>query len=130
VPGLKKVFSNMQFFQSSSDLAAVLNYARGSAILDRNQYRVRLSVLERKFWVEVSVCEDGRTVFKRLQGRSGRIYSLPKEVEIYSKADQIRFYPDGRSDDVEITIKNNSKIFTFVASNSARFIKLKKTATY
>jgi prepilin-type N-terminal cleavage/methylation domain-containing protein len=115
VPMLRNAFSNMQLLQSSSNLADVLNYARQAAILDRCEYRLRLDVSEKSFWIE----QNG--------SKSGKVYSLPKGIEIYSKMDQIGFYPNGKSDDAEIIIKNKAKIFIFTLSNTARFIKIEKT---
>ncbi len=125
MPMFKNTFLNMQMSQISSDLAEALNYARQSAILNRNEYRVRLNADGGDFWIEYKTFQDNKIKFEKLEGKFGRIYNLPKGVSMTSDKDALAFYPNGRADIATIVIKNDKTMRTFTTEGTTGYVKIK-----
>lgn len=125
VPLFRKTYSNMQLVQSCSDLSGALNFARQNAILNRNEYRLVLNTDDSSFWIEYKALEADKPVFKKIEGKFGKIYYLPKNLKITADKNILTFYPNGRSDIITIVITNNLKSYTFSTEGTAGYAKIR-----
>ena len=107
-PLFKRTFSGLQLKNTTFNITKIINYAQEIAIVERVNYKVNFDFEEGNFWI-TKLDESGDIpVYKRIGGRHGRIFLLPRELIIAGKKEEIILYPDGRSDEVEIKIIDKS----------------------
>ena len=109
VPGFRKTFNNMQFEQVSSDVSGVLNFARSNAIFKRTECRVMIDRDKQYFFVE----------------GASRVYSMPRDIKIDSDKGSVSFYPDGRAQNITITLNGIDKTRTFSTEGTRGYVKIK-----
>jgi prepilin-type N-terminal cleavage/methylation domain-containing protein len=103
-PLFRKTLSGLVLKNASFDLAQFINYAREMAIVEKTPHKLNLDFENGKYWItRYAVSEEG-VLYKRVKGRYGREYFLPRGLGFTADKKEFIFYPDGRSDEAEIKI--------------------------
>ena len=124
VPRLSGTLGSTGITAGTRQVASMLRYARGRAVMDRLRYRVDLDLDAGEYWL---TCEEDpikkRGAFKPVGGNLGRRRSLPGSAtfgEFHNGAKELRssrdedgsirgdgivFYPDGRGDPARLVVQ-------------------------
>ncbi|MFC1624078.1 Tfp pilus assembly protein FimT/FimU [Candidatus Omnitrophota bacterium] len=105
-PLFKKTFSNLELKNTSFDIAKTVNYAQQMAIIDKLNYKLNFDFEEGTFWVTQLDAFSDTTLFKKIKGRYGRVFSVPGGIVFTGDTDEVLFYPDGRCSEGDITLTN------------------------
>jgi type II secretory pathway pseudopilin PulG len=111
IPNFKKSFEKFALDSFVKDLYCLNCYLKQSAISQGKIYCLNISRDSKPPQLYATYKKnDG---FERMKGRFGKLYKLPKEVNIFSIEPQDRlniyFYPDGSVDNVTFIFKNKFK---------------------
>lgn len=108
LPNLGRLLTNIKVRSTVRQVSALLNYARGQAVVHGTNYRVNYDLKEKSCWITKKE-GDG---YVRLTGREGKTLFIPEEVafktevESTNPVDSITFYPKGISSGGEIIIED------------------------
>jgi prepilin-type N-terminal cleavage/methylation domain-containing protein len=117
IPRWRDVYSETSVHESSKMITALADFAREKSVLEHRQYRLILDKRERAYWLERQTTfpqTDTETFEPSKDNPSGR-FRLPDqfyfdEIRLNGKKargnSSITFYPDGTSDEVEVTVAN------------------------
>ncbi|MDI6735890.1 MAG: prepilin-type N-terminal cleavage/methylation domain-containing protein [bacterium] len=100
LPDLGRLLTNIKVRSTVRQVSALLNYARGQAVVHGTNYQVNFE--EKSCWLTKK--EDDSYV--RLTGREGKTLFIPDEVAFKAEIESITFYPKGISSGGEIIIEN------------------------
>ena len=108
-PLFKKTFQNLQVRNAALNMAKIAGFAREMAIIEGANYKLKIDPKSRSFWLTKLVYSPDKSEYKRIGGKQGRKFFLPKDVRIDSEKKEIIFYPDGRSDKAKINLTDEKQ---------------------
>jgi len=105
-PLFRRTFSDLTIKNASFDMGKMINYTQEMAIIDRVMYKLNLNFEKESYWITKETHSEEGVVYKRIKGRFGKIFILPRRFSLRSNKKEIVFYPDGRSDEAKIWIRD------------------------
>lgn len=94
LPNLRKSFNSLELNNAAQQMEAVINYTRERAIIEQEPIYFAIDNVNKEYWIKKSG-EENR--FKT--------YPFPESIRIEKDIEgEIVFYPDGRIDNVTITL--------------------------
>ena len=109
-PLFRKTFTDLELKETASNISKFIAFAQQQAVIDEAIYKISFDFENKKYRLLVSG-EEGGMKFKSTSGRFGRVFNLPRDIDIDGEKNEILFYPDGRSDKVELKlISKDSKV--------------------
>jgi prepilin-type N-terminal cleavage/methylation domain-containing protein len=112
-PLFQRSFSDLQLRSTTFNIAKTINYAGEMSIIERVKYRLNFEVENNKYWITRYDSAGGISGYKRIGGKYRKFFFLPEGLEFSGEVREITFYPDGRSDNLEIGIvdkKGNGRL--------------------
>lgn len=107
-PIFRRTFSGLQLKNSAFNISKIINYAEEMAIIEKFTYKVNFDFDEGKYWItRLDSWEEGSS-YKRIGGRYGRIFKVPRGLKIEGRETGILAFPDGTSDGGYFKVLNNS----------------------
>jgi len=103
-PLLKKRFSDLELQNTTFNLSGTINYAQEMAIVEKANYRLNFDFDKGRYWITKLGSTDDTDLYKRIGGRYGKVFFIPKGLTLSGKDNEITLYPDGRSSRAEIKI--------------------------
>lgn len=117
-PLFRRTFSDLTIKNASFDMSKMINYTQEMAIIDRVTYKLNLSFEKKSYWITKETSSEKGTIYKRIKGRFGKAFFLPRGYSLKSGKKELMFYPDGRSDEAKIRIRDEK-------SRNERIIEVK-----
>ena len=108
-PLFRRTFSDILLRNAAFDMSKLINYAQEMAIIDKLSYKLNLELEKNEYRLTRRNIAGEATSFETIKGRYGKVYSLPGDMELDCDKEEVLFYPDGRSDEVEIEIRDKKK---------------------
>lgn len=105
LPQLKNKFYEVEVKTACFNLLKLVHYAHEKSILERRRFELRFDFEGGRYRL---MREEGEKKFNPAGGRAGKTASLPASVSFAGSKDSVVFYPDGRSDAAEITVRGKS----------------------
>jgi len=110
MPNFSHMYEGIQLKKAAEDLAYMMRYAQSRAIIKNKELRLEFDSAQSKFWLtqesESSRADsqpEGRA-FKKVSGRLGQIRTLPQKIIFNTGSPTVSFYPDGRVDQVSVSM--------------------------
>jgi len=133
VPRLVGTFGSASVTSGARQVASMLRYARGRAVMDRLRYRVELDLKNGEYWLAVETDPiRKRGVFQPTEGNVGGRRKLPgsavfgefrnnartadspdREDQGGPRGDGVVFYPDGRGDSAQLVVQDEKERFGY-----------------
>jgi prepilin-type N-terminal cleavage/methylation domain-containing protein len=108
-PLFRKSFSDLELKETASNISKFISYAQQRAIIDRCIYKISFE-LEKKEYRLFRVSGEGQNLtYNTLKDRFGRVFYIPKSIEVESEFSEILFYPDGHCDIVGLKLTGKNK---------------------
>ncbi len=105
-PLFRRSFSDLTLKDSSYTISKLINYGQEKAILERKNFKMNFDFQSGKYWLlEWDDLLDPPT-YKRIAGKLGRVFTLPRGISFRGSKNEVVFYPDGHSDEGNIDIFN------------------------
>lgn len=121
-PLFSRTFSDLVIRNTALDMAKMINYAQEMAIIEKSNYKLNIDSEKAKYWItRYKPAEEG-FLYERIKGRYGKMFFLPRGLALTCDKSGALFYPDGRSDKVEIKVRDKS-------SGETRIVKIKGFAS-
>lgn len=95
-PMFKQSLADLYAKDLSFNLMQCINFCHEAAVIERVNYELHFDFEKALFWISKS----GETE----PIREGRVFSLPRGMQLSGDRESIAFYPDGRSDEGEIRV--------------------------
>ncbi|MEW6096749.1 MAG: prepilin-type N-terminal cleavage/methylation domain-containing protein [bacterium] len=102
LPNSGKILSNIKVRSTVRQICALLNYARGQAVIHGANYKVNCNEKEKSCWITKKTNDD----YVRLKGREGKTLFIPQEISFQTEIDSVTFYPKGISSGGEIFVED------------------------
>lgn len=103
VPIFRNTFSDLNIKNASFNISKLINYAQEKAILERKEFKMALD-FEKGVYQLFEKDYSLTAPEKKIAGRFGKSFKLPRDAFFVSPRKFIRFYPDGRCDEVNIDV--------------------------
>lgn len=109
-PSFKRTFKNLEIYNSCFNLSKLAQWVQDKAIIERNIYKIKFDLENKTFWIVKKRNTEFIQDFERIQGKYGRVFSLPSELKFVSEKKEIVFFPDGRckAEDIKILDKQGA----------------------
>ena len=111
VPRFSSVTQDLRLANSARNLAKLLTYAQQRAVVERVSYQAVFDVQGASYWLVRLEQGEGEASVFRIEGRYGKIVTLPPGIEFRFPAQPILFYPDGNSDPFSIELSAQGRRF-------------------
>ena len=100
VPNFSSAYNNLQLQNTTDHLAYLMRYAQGRAVTHNREVRLEFDEEHLHYWLteqeEMIGASEAEKTFNQISGRLGRMFVIPKDIEVRMEAMGISFYPDGR----------------------------------
>lgn len=124
MPQVRRAHDNFVLETFVKNIYTLSRFLQSAAIVQAKVYYLNVDKANRAFFAEVS--EDG--ALKEVKNRFAKKYKAPEGISVSMEpkdAAGIYFYPDGRTDNVTITVENrNQKKFRLIVKGAAGQIKI------
>lgn len=104
IPLFKRTFSDLILKDSTFNISKSINYGQEKAIIERKNFKIHFDFQNRSYQLlEMDTAATPHT-YKRMEGRVGKVYTLPQELSFKGDKSEVIFYPDGHCDEVSIDV--------------------------
>jgi Tfp pilus assembly protein FimT len=128
IPLIKTSSLNLATKDTVLTISKLVSYAQERAVIDRKNYKVVFAFNSRQYQLFESNASVDGIAYKPAQGRFGKVLTLPRGLFFRDpKSGQAQptaevkkqpvFYPDGRSDAMQIEVVNRSGAGYSITSN-------------
>ena len=117
IPLFKKTFTNLSAKDAVFNISKLVSYAQEKAVIDRKNYRAVFDFNHCQYQLfEFDKPSADKDPYKKIQGRLGRIFTLPQGLFFYDSKTgvsqkmegeckkQVIFYPDGHCSELSINV--------------------------
>ena len=107
-PAISRIARKTQIETTLSELSNTFRYARDSSLNEGKYYSVQFDAVNRQYWIAVKETPDS-TDFTPLNDSLNKKRTWPEEINLNNISSlKVIFFPDGTSQDFDITLKNNN----------------------
>ena len=115
-PNFRQMYDHFQLQHTTQNLADMMRYTQGRAIIKRRVHQLVLDPVSRQYWLTAKESHSppsreaslqgnlqdipAQAQGARIKGRLGKTFHLPDKIRLISEVPVISFYPDGRIDPV------------------------------
>lgn len=103
-PLFKRTFSDLVIKDLAFNVSKLIDYAREKAILQRKNFKISFDFPSGRYRLLEIDDTIEPPVYKRVAGKFGRGFALPKGMLFKGPRNEIIFYPDGHCDETDIDI--------------------------
>lgn len=131
-PLMKRALSGLAVNNAALDISKLISYAQERAIIEQRNYKAKFYPVSGQYRLFVSEDPAGRSAYREIPGKFGRIFSLPQGLSISCSAQDMALYPDGTCDEFSFTVADRYgsgylvRIKGFGTSFDMREIKVEK----
>ena len=126
VPIFKKTFSDLSAKDASFSISKLINYAQEMAVLEKKNYRINFNFQKGTYQLFEPDILAKPPVYKKVQGRFGKLFSLPKGVSLEGKKSGMTFYPDGHCDEVRVDILVKGTGYSVIVKRFGNMVEMKE----
>lgn len=102
LPNSGKILTNIKRTSTIRQMCAILNYARGQAVIRGTDYQVNFNLEKKSCWIT----KKENDTYILLKGNEGKTFLIPREFSFQTETEAVTFYPKGNSSGGEICIEN------------------------
>jgi len=102
LPNSGKIFTKIKITSTVRQICALLNYARGQAVISGTDYKVNFHPKEKTCWLT----KKENDTYIRLKGREGKTLFIPEEFSFQPEIEALEFSPKGNSTGGEIVVED------------------------
>jgi prepilin-type N-terminal cleavage/methylation domain-containing protein len=104
-PVFKRTAADFEIRSVARRIAQSAQYAQEMAILERVVYKLNLDTEKSSLRLMKNDGTTGRAAaYRNADGRYGKVFSLPGDLQISCALRELFFYPDGRCDEARISL--------------------------
>lgn len=104
IPLFKNTFSDLAAKNTAFNISKLINYAQESAVIGRKNLKVAFNFEKGNYQLFEADSSANPPVYKKIRGRFGRMFSLPKGLSLNGSRKEAFFYPDGHCDEFKINV--------------------------
>ncbi|MEE8359414.1 MAG: hypothetical protein V3S04_00645 [Candidatus Omnitrophota bacterium] len=108
-PRFRNTFTSLKLKETSYNLAKMINFVQERAIVEGVPYKLVLDTDKGRYYFMRFDDTKDKSGFVRLEEKIGKIFILPKGTTLRANKNEVYFYPDGRSQNVTITLSSKNK---------------------
>lgn len=104
VPRFKRTFSDLSAKNAAFNIAKLINYGQEMAVLEGKNLKITFN-FEKSTYQLVQLDNSVKpALYKKVPGRFGRIFDLPRGVVLKGSKKEAFFYPDGHCDEIAVNV--------------------------
>ena len=127
IPRFSDTTRDLQLTNSARNLAKLLTYAQARAIMERAPYQAAFDPAAGRYWLlrpDPEAEAGDEPTFLRIEGKHGRVMTLPSGIDFLFPEQEIRFYPDGTSD--AFSIELSSEGHRFILTQGVGYVRMRE----
>ena len=110
-PLFRKTLTDLELREAVSRLEKFILFSQQEAIVNETIHKIVFDFENKKYRLYSEIGEGGNLEFSASKGKFGRIFNLPRSIDIEGDKDEILFYPDGHSGVAKLRLINkNDKV--------------------
>ncbi|MBI3601488.1 MAG: prepilin-type N-terminal cleavage/methylation domain-containing protein [Candidatus Omnitrophica bacterium] len=102
VPRFQRTFLSLSVKDSAFNLAKLITLARQEAVWERKNFKISFNVVKGQYQLWEIDESSVPLSYKKVAGRMGKLFALPRGVFLKSSRNETVFYPDGHCDSVRV----------------------------
>ena len=122
MPLFRRTYEDLKITSCAKDISQIIHFSRERAIFERRNYRIIIDTKSNTY--QILVHDEEGDGFKPLADRWGRMFHIPKDIEIRTDIKQIDFLPGGVSDSAVIYIIRENRTYSIILDGSTGSIKV------
>jgi len=122
MPLFRRTYEDLKITSCAKDISQIIHFSRERAIFERRNYRIIIDTESNTY--QILVHDEEGDGFKPLADRWGRMFHIPKDIEISTDKKQIDFLPGGVSDSAVICIIRENRTYSIILDGSTGSIKV------
>ena len=126
IPLFKKSFSDLSAKDVSFNISKLINYAQEMAVLERTNFKITFDFPGGKYQLLKIDALSQPPVYKKAQGRFGRLFGLPQGLDISADKNEIVFYPDGHCDELKLNVLARNSGYSVAVERFGNMVRIKE----
>lgn len=114
IPRFGKTFTEIELDAAANKVVSLIRYAQARSIVERETFRLNIDAAKGKFWVTRKEQDE----FARIEGRFGRVFSIPGTISCIADSEKIDFSSDGSSQKADIILIGKTRIYKLSAGRA------------
>ena len=123
MPLFRAQFSDLELRNSCYNIAKLISFAQRKAVGEAMFFKINIDSDTSRYWLTAG--KDLKT-FERLKSKYGRVYSLPKHVEINAGKKAFIFFPNGSSEKISIILRGEKSSFTLKSKGRLGYVEIER----
>ena len=125
MPLFRKTFRGLELENSARNIAKIVRYGQERAIVEANTFKINFDFDKKIYWL--TQLDKGE--FKKIKNeRFGEIFSIPEAIAIEGDKKTAIFYPDGRSEKLDIKLTSGGESSYVTVSGRPGYVRISKNA--
>lgn len=108
-PLFKGTLRELELKDSAYNISKMIRYAEANAIMEEKRYKIVFDVENGAYWLLEENEKGPEKTFKRVEGRFGNKFFLPKDISLKSDKGELIFLPNGRSVKASISVADDRR---------------------
>lgn len=120
-PRFRKTFVDIQLEAEVNRFVSLIRYAQAESIIEKTVIRLNIDSSKGRVWLARR--KNGE--FEIIQGKFGRVFFIPSNINCISDSEKIDFFSDGSSESANIVLINtNNKAYKLSAGRAIGHVKV------
>lgn len=130
IPNFSQLYSNLQLSETTKNVAFLMRYAQGRAIIKKKLHRFEFDTVKNQCWLmqEADANAEKRDEgvdFQPISGKMGQSLSLPEGITLETDKPLILFYPDGKIDKARLYLHDSrNRYFTVSTQDQFGYVQI------
>lgn len=108
-PLFRAAYRNLELRDSAYNIGKMMRYAEVSAVMEERPYKMMFNFESRAYWLLREDQKDPKGDFKKVEGRFGEKFFLPKNLSLSGDNSELIFLPNGRSTKATVSVIDKSE---------------------
>ena len=96
------------------------------AVLERTNFKITFDFQGGKYQLLKIDALSQPPVYKKAQGRFGRLFGLPQGLDISADKNEVVFYPDGHCDELKLNVLAGNSGYSVAVERFGNMVRIKE----
>ena len=122
-PQFRNTFSDLQLKDASFNLSSLISFTQERAIVEGVPFKLVLDADKARYYLEKADPKNPAK-YVMLEEKTGRVFTLPRDIKLKTDKKEVIFYPDGHSDKAVIYFVGKNKSLKISLKGNLGYVKI------
>ena len=125
-PLFKKTLSDLSARDTSFSICKLINYAQEMAVLERVNYKIAFDFKKGSYQLFELSSSAKPPLYVKATGRFGKLFGIPRGLQLSGARNSIIFYPDGHCDEAKVNILTSAGGYSVTVKGFGNTVEVKE----